>query len=238
MVEKNVLSLSSPDGSFSYPLTIALISDLHLSDTKTDYENFSALLADVLAEQPDLILILGDMIAAPASLSSPDSHRSKVINLLKSVPEERLAVVLGNYESWDDRNAWLTELKNTGVLALENEVALLNIDRGQICIRGLGDIFTNYYAPTFFLPECQDRPRITVTHDPAAAFQPGVHGLIFAGHTHCGQVAIPFLGPLWAPTEAPRKAWCGLYEDELRTLWVSSGVGTSILPVRLGTRSE
>lgn len=67
---------------------------------------------------------------------------------------------------------------------------------------------------------------------------PGSEHCPLAGHSHCGQISIPFLGPLWAPTEAPRDAWCGLYQDELKALWVSSGVETSLLLIRLGAPSQ
>jgi predicted MPP superfamily phosphohydrolase len=60
----------------------------------------------------------------------------------------------------------------------------------------------------------------------------------FAAHTHCGQIRLPILGALWMPTEAPREATCGLYQDTKRLLWVTAGVGTSILPIRIGAQSE
>ena len=65
-----------------------------------------------------------------------------------------------------------------------------------------------------------------------------VKGLVIAGHTHCGQVSIPFIGPLWVPSSAPSEGHCGLYIDSERTLFVTSGVGTSILPLRYGAQSQ
>ena len=54
-------------------------------------------------------------------------------------------------------------------------------------------------------------------------FDARVKGLVLAGHTHCGQINLPFLGPLWVPTDAPKSAHCGLYQDEQRQVYVSSG---------------
>ena len=65
-----------------------------------------------------------------------------------------------------------------------------------------------------------------------------MEGLVIAGHTHCGQVSLPLIGAIWVPSIAPRNATCGLYQDENITLYVTSGVGTSILPIRYGAQSH
>ena len=217
---------------------MAVVSDLHLPEKDEAYELTSLIFSEILSEEPDLVLVLGDLISSPARLGAPEKHRKAILSLLEALPKERTAIVLGNYESWDDREAWLTDLKDRDFIALENEVRVFETDEGFVRVRGLGDRYSNRYAPTP-LPDRRDGlPTVTITHDPAAAFEEGVEGLIIAGHTHCGQLSLPLIGPLWAPTEAPREAWCGLYQDELRTLWVSSGVGTSVFPIRLGAPSQ
>ena len=55
---------------------------------------------------------------------------------------------------------------------------------------------------------------------------------------NCGQISFPFIGPLWVPTEAPEEAHCGLYQDNMRTVFTTSGVGTTILPIRYGAQSN
>ena len=236
--QKNTASLEVGTADFQSTLSIAVVADLHLTEGESEHQSLRALAASILAEKPDVIAVLGDFIANPRSLKSLISHRSEVIHLLQEFPKDRTAFVLGNYESWDNRSAWQQGLKNAGLLVLENETRIVTTVKGPVCIRGLGDFYTNEYLYTSFPSECNSLPKVTITHDPAAAFQPGIDGLILAGHTHCGQVSLPLIGPLWAPTEAPRDAWCGLYKDELRTLWVSSGVGTSVLPIRLGAPSQ
>lgn len=236
--KKNPVSLTIGTAEFQNTLRIAVLSDLHLTEDKSEHQALRTLVASILAERPDVIVMLGDLISNPRSLKSLIAHRKDVIQLLQDLPANKTAIVLGNYESWDDRSAWHKGLERAGLLVLENETRIVPTLKGPVCIRGLGDFYTNEYLYTSFPSDCDSLPKVTITHDPAAAFQPGIEGLIFAGHTHCGQVSIPFLGPLWAPTEAPREAWCGLYQDELRTLWVSSGVGTSILPIRFGAPSQ
>ena len=102
----------------------------------------------------------------------------------------------------------------------------------------IGDKFTERYSYVDYPEECQSLLKLSITHDPAGAFNEQVTGLVIAGHTHCGQVSLPFVGPLWVPTAAPAAAHCGLYEDSQRSVFVTSGVGTSVLPVRFGAQSQ
>jgi predicted MPP superfamily phosphohydrolase len=51
-------------------------------------------------------------------------------------------------------------------------------------------------------------------------------------------VSLPLFGPLWVPSKAPSKGHCGLYVDNDRAVFVTSGVGTSILPLRYGAQSQ
>ena len=119
---------------------------------------------------------------------------------------------------------------------LENETVVL--DAVGTCIRGFGDAFTDHFEYVDFPTACADRLKITLTHDPAGAFNPKVEGLVLAGHTHCGQISIPLLGPLYVPTQAPREAHCGLYKDKQRQVFVSSGIGTSVIPLRFNAKAS
>lgn len=120
----------------------------------------------------------------------------------------------------------------------ENEVTLFGTAKGPVCVRGLGDKFTSRYSYVEYPVECKSIPKLTITHDPAGAFDRRIKGLVIAGHTHCGQVSLPFIGPLWVPTDAPSFAQCGLHEGGNVTVFVTSGVGTSILPLRFGAQSQ
>ena len=79
----------------------------------------------------------------------------------------------------------------------------------------------------------QEHPKLTITHDPAGAFDHRIKGLV----THWGQVSLPFIGPLWVPTDAPSFAHCGLCEGDI-TVFTTSGVGVAILPIRYRAQSQ
>ena len=231
-----LISINDPDVAPT-SLSIAVIGDTHLPEGPEPLAVFRELLLEVKAAEPDVVLFVGDYIAAPDG-EQLSTHREDIIKAMKLVDPVPRAVVLGNYETWSNAEEWLSEFARLGVGAMENEVTVTETVKGPVCIRGLGDKFTGRFKYVDYPNSCDQLPKITITHDPAGAFDYRVRGLVLAGHTHCGQISLPFVGPLWVPTDAPNNARCGLYRDEYRTLFVTSGVGTAILPLRYGTKSQ
>ena len=219
-------------------IKIALVGDLHLNEGEKVFDKFSKLIEEIKSNNPDLILLVGDYVTKPSKIQDITQHRKNVINAFKQFDPIPRAVVLGNHDNWTDGDAWQAEFKRLDVDLLENEVQILNVAGNKICIRGLGDNWSHKFKYIDYPDECKNMPKLTITHDPQGAFEPGVEGLVFAGHTHCGQVSFPIIGPLKVPSKAPRDAICGLYKDSKRTLFVTSGVGNSLLPLRLGTQSN
>ena len=236
------VALLVPNHAFPHPdetpLKVAVISDLHVDDSPENYSALRLVVADVLESQPDFILLLGDYTQHPDSISSLSQHADRVGERLGELSRIPTIAVLGNYENWSAPGLWAHSLTANGIRVLRNEVAMIESGNQSACFRGLGDAFTGQLRYVDFPAECRELPKITLTHDPAGAFHPDVQGVVFAGHTHCGQIRLPIIGSPWIPSDAPDDATCGLYEDVDRFLWVSSGVGTSILPVRLGAQSQ
>ncbi len=237
--ERNNVTINVSNNNISpTSLNVAVIGDIHLSEDKKALQEFKNLLQEVKRSSPDLVLFLGDYIAKPSTIQDITKHRKVIIIALKQVDPIPRAVILGNYESWSNANDWLLNFQDLEVDVLENKVSKLKTKKGIICIRGLGDMYTKRYRYIDYPEECKGLPKITITHDPAGAFDNRMKGLIIAGHTHCGQISLPIIGPLWVPSNSPSGAHCGLYKDNYKILFVTSGVGTSILPIRFGTQSQ
>lgn len=236
------IELSVPNHAFPHtgepPLRVAVISDLHVDDSPENYNALHALVEGVLESEPDFILLLGDYTQHRDSITSLSQHAERVGELLGGLSRIPTIAVLGNYENWSAPGLWAYTIAANGITVLRNEVALIESGNKSACFRGLGDAFTGQLRYIDFPAECRRLPKITLTHDPAGAFHHRVEGVVFAGHTHCGQIRLPLIGSLWVPSEAPDGATCGLYEDADRFMWVSSGVGTSVLPFRLGAQSQ
>ena len=229
-----LLTLANPDAAD--PLRIAFLSDLHFNGDLESAVRLEQLLTRVIAAQPDVILLGGDYTTAvtnEADLRDLRAVFAEIFSKTKGIP---VVAVLGNHEAWTALPRWRASLQSAGIAVLENEVLVL--EGLGLCIRGLGDYYSGGYRFTDFPAKCGNLAALTLTHDPAVAFQPGIEGLVLAGHTHCGQVSLPFIGAPWAPSSAPSEAHCGLYSDEIRRVLVTPGIGTSVLPVRLGTQAQ
>ena len=111
--------------------------------------------------------------------------------------------VLGNHDNWDSHEAWSDAFNNSSISLLENQVATVRVNGMDICIRGLGDFYSGYHAPTQIPRKCEGIT-LTLTHDPQGLLvETGELSTIsFAGHTHCGQIAFPIIGAPIVPTSA------------------------------------
>ena len=236
----NIIDISVQDTSLKKDkiIKVALIGDIHIFDTVEDYQKISNMLKDIDEKNPDLVIFAGDYTGSPESISNMEKHREKIAKLLSRSDKQKKLFVLGNYESWSNPEAWITAFREEKANILNNETTKVNISGENICVRGLGDYFTNMFQYTGFPEDCKNSIKLTVTHDPAGAFHKDMKGLVLAAHTHCGQIRLPFIGALWIPSDAPLEATCGLYVDKKRTVFTTAGAGTTLLPIRIGTTSS
>ena len=236
--KKNELSIKTEFFLENEVFKIAVIGDIHVSENPKSIIELKNLLRDIKSSEPDLVLFLGDYISNPRFVNDLNLHRQHIVKILGSINPFPSLFVMGNYESWSSPEVWKNEFRISNLDVLENETQIVETKGGAICVRGLGDSFTNRFSYVDYPSDCDNLNKITITHDPAGAFHPEMRGLVFAGHTHCGQVSLPLIGALWVPSDAPRNATCGFYQDENITLYVTSGIGTSILPIRYGAQSQ
>lgn len=219
-------------------LKLGVIGDTHTPENNNSYAELIEVLSEVNKYELDLLLFVGDYTNNPRKVLDFNKHRSKLVKILTSVPNKPSVFILGNYETWSKPVNWINEFKKQNAHILENEISILSLSTTDICIRGLGDFYTKRFKYVEFPETCKNKPKITITHDPAGAFNPKIRGFVVSGHTHCGQISFPIIGPIWIPSEVPREAHCGLYKDNQRTVFTTSGIGTTILPIRIGTQSE
>jgi len=217
-------------------ISVALVSDLHLRNSSTTIVHWQQLIQSINSSPADYVLLAGDYIANINDVSVVREIQKKFIDSLATI-EKPYALVLGNYETWTDRKSWLDAFASHGIPALENQTIVLQGNK-PICVIGVGDAYTGYDKSVNVPHDCSQYPVIQLTHDPSAAFKSNSSGIWLAGHTHCGQVRLPLLGPLWVPSQAPKESHCGLYDDEVKKVFVSSGVGNSVLPLRFLAQSQ
>jgi uncharacterized protein len=164
--------------------------------------------------------------------------------------------VLGNHDYYGDARRMSRALIDAGVTMLENSRMFLQSRAGPLlpappegpalCIAGLDDFVEGHIdidAALAGVPATM--PRLLLQHNPDAAEYFGLAGpaaprvdLMVSGHTHGGQVALPFLGSPIVPSLYGQKYAGGLVEGPAFRVLVSRGIGMAILPVRLGVPPE
>jgi uncharacterized protein len=216
-------------GSSSDRLRIAVITDPHLGIFK-GREWLDKVVDRVNALDPDLVIVGGDIAANAAGLEELEP-----LKRMKS----RLGnyAVLGNYDYQTGAVEVRKRIESYGVEVLTNESVPIDIGGKKVSLIGLDDFW--YGRPDWDralagIPD--DAVRILVSHNPDVAPQAEADGieLTIAGHTHGGQIRLPFIGPLTRlPVLIGQRFDKGLFNFGPMRLFISPGVGESGARARL-----
>lgn len=229
------------------PLRIGVISDTHVAAPHTDVARIERLVARMNGQRPDVVVLLGDYAGGhePAAMRA----RPEQSEILRGVEAFRglsapLGVhgVLGNHDSWYDDAAISAALTRAGVTVLDNRAERIARPGGAFWLAGLADMHSPREPPLVSATLRQvadDAPVVVLTHWPDPFVEvPDRVALTLAGHTHCGQVNLPVFGRLVHASRMSERWACGLYDEGGRKLFVTGGVGVSILPVRFRAPPE
>lgn len=222
--------------ALSTPIRILHISDIHYEGTERGTVVMEELFGRALEESPDLIFLGGDYTGLDG-LETKYVRDHIVQHLDRFSGIAPTYAIMGNHEHWTEVDAWYREFKRTSIQIIEGRSEALNIRGQQVCIRGLGDAYTGNDRLVDFSPDCKSI-NLTITHDPVGVQRAPQGGVYLAGHTHCSQVVLPLIPAFWTPTAAPEQYWCGYGSDGDKQWVTSAGVGTSVLPFRLGTQAS
>lgn len=225
-------ALSSPSPQ-SHPVTVVQLSDLHLQQVG-EFEQI--LLSEVRRLDPDLVVLTGDMLDRAQSLQALLAF----VGAMGPMPK---IAVLGNWEHWSgvDLLALKTGLQAAGGHLLVNEKLDLSVRGRVLQVLGLDD-HTAGAPDAGMLATLDPGPSLLLQHSPGwfqtaeVSARPWRASWCLSGHTHGGQIA--FLG--W-PVVLPRGSGnykAGRYDTPNCPVYVSRGLGTSVLPLRWGSRPE
>lgn len=232
-------SLSLPRWPPGAPeLRVALLADLHVGSPWNDLDKLQRIVERTNAARPDLVLLLGDYVihgVVGGSFVEPEPIAEVLAGL--SAPLGVFAV-LGNHDWWYDARRVTAALQQHGIAVLEDEAVRLVHGAAAFWLMGLGDLWEGLHDIEAAMAHVtDDAPILAFTHNPDLFPRvPTRVALTFAGHTHGGQVDLPLLGQLIVP--ATRKYVEGHVVEGGRHLFVSPGLGTSILPVRFRVPPE
>lgn len=218
-------------------LKVALLSDLHIGSPFWDLAALDRLVVRTNAEQPDLVLLTGDyqINDVPGGAFVPSEPIAQGLSRL----EAPLGVfaVLGNHDWWNDGERTRKAFEAHGITVLEESSQVLERAGARFAVVGLADQITRPSAPAAALATAPPGlPTLLLVHEPDVFDEfprLGVSpSLTVAGHTHGGQVWLPLLGRRVVPSSFGERYAYGHVVENGRHLYVTSGVGTSVLPVR------
>ncbi|GMR21713.1 MAG: metallophosphoesterase [Acidobacteriota bacterium] len=221
-------------------IEIALLSDLHVGSPYYGLDKLEEVVRRVNASEPDLVLLAGDYVIDGVSGGRFVPPEEIAFVLAELDAPLGVFAVLGNHDWWLDGSRVRRAFENAGIRVLDDQAVRLP----EFWIVGLGD----WWEASPDIPkalasidsESEDAaPVVAFTHNPDAfpKIPPRVT-LTLAGHTHGGQVRFPFLGTPIVPSRYGARYARGLIVENGRHLFVTSGLGTSIIPARFRVPPE
>ena len=215
------------------PLRIALISDVHAQGPDMPPERVARIVAQVNAQHPDLILLAGDYVGDRRLSTRLYSDAEIAAPLGKLLAPLGIWAVLGNHDHWRTHGSMAKALEKVGVHVLTNSAARV----GVLTLAGADDAFSEHAdaAAVDRAARALPGPTLLLTHSPDLVPQLSRRfGLVLAGHTHCGQIVLPFYGQVASSSHYGDRYRCGLMHEDGRSIFVTSGLGTSVVPFRFG----
>ena len=231
-------------------LKIALLTDLHVGAPHMSLGRLRNVVGLVNEEAPDLVIITGDFViggpqdeggerggVAGGTFVEPEPLAEELKHLRAPLG---VYAVLGNHDWWFDGERVARALGGAGLKVLENEAVRIERDGRGFWLGGVADLWTRRPDVEGTLRQVNtDDPVILFTHNPDIFPNvPARVALTVAGHTHGGQVNLPFLGRPVVPSKFGQRYAFGHVVEGGRHLFVSGGVGTSIIPVRFRVPPE
>jgi hypothetical protein len=215
------------------PVKLVLISDIHVIGPDMPPVRLARLVEGINALGPDLVLIAGDLVSDRRLSTRSYSTEESVAPLAKLRPRLATVAVLGNHDHWRDAEESRVALERAGIRLLDNEA----VEIGPVALGGLDDAFTGYAEPEATISAMRELrgAKLLLSHSPDPfAKLPADIGLMVAGHTHCGQIVLPLIGPVASFSDYGDRYACGLIREGGKTLIVTAGLGASVLPLRIG----
>ncbi|MEX2582018.1 MAG: metallophosphoesterase [Gemmatimonadota bacterium] len=219
-------------------LRIGVLADLHAGSVWTPLARVRQAARLMMGERPDLVALVGDFASERLGTFQPVFEALSGISAPLGV-----YAVPGNHDHHIGIDRWAREVREDSKLVdLTNRSIVLKVDGARLCVAGVDDLSCGDPSlGSLPSPEARDTT-ILLAHNPDQAERARRAydrvDLVVSGHTHGGQVRLPWIGTVLSSVEHDE-----LYEEGLRRrpwtqVYTSRGIGTVHLPVRLLSRPE
>ena len=229
-------------------LKIVAISDIHAGSNGVTEEKLREVVETVSSQNADIVVILGDFVSQSRGIGSPLKMdlRTMADKLSGIQSKYGVYVVMGNHDYWFGENDVKKELTRIGYKTLDNEIAFVEINGQKIRLLGLKEhlkisSWREFSKEVKKLIETNEQTGDIIVLEHSPDVLPMITGdklvsndlkLMIAGHTHGGQVWFPVIGSLVVPSSYGQRYASGHIKDNGLDMFVTTGIGTSILPIR------
>ncbi|TLD41631.1 MAG: hypothetical protein JETT_2118 [Candidatus Jettenia ecosi] len=212
-------------------MTIAQLSDIH-HGKYVPREFIRRCVRKVNALSPDIIVLTGDYIHNSDNFLLPVAKE-----LAELQAKEGIFAVVGNH---DNKGSASDALRKKGIHVLINRHIPLYRKKDYIFIAGIDDLWEGEVNLGTTLNGMDNKPKILLSHNPdiMEMIQHRDIDFVIAGHTHGGQVNLPFYGSLVTSSKFCIRYASGLFREGKTIMYVNKGIGTSCLPIRFCARPE
>ncbi len=243
-------ALTPPGWPLAQDLSITVVADLHAGGPDMLLHHVREVVDRANQLRSDLVVLLGDFIATYrfATTRVPDPLWAAELKRL-SAPLGTWAI-LGNHDWWHDLQGVRSALAAVGIPLMQNDAVLLGAPGAKkFWLAGLGDQLAYPLGhgrfrgvddlPGMLAKIYTDDPVLLLVHEPDIFPRvPARVALTLAGHTHGGQIRLPLIWPAFVPSKYGSRYAYGHIVEAGRHMIVSGGLGTSIIPARLGVPPE
>ena len=184
----------------------------------------------------DLVALTGDYVTSGVRFHEDIAG---VLGRLRA--RDGVVAVMGNHDYFGDGEPLIGLLRAGGVRVLRNERLRVERDGAAMTVAGVDDIWTRRTNIEKTLDGWSGgEPLVVLAHDPKLFPDLARRGadLVLSGHTHWGQVGVPFLATRVNLSRFATRFHSALYREGKATLWINPGLGTTGPPIRLGAAPE
>jgi predicted MPP superfamily phosphohydrolase len=213
-----------------------VVADLHTGSPRNGVDKLDRVVQQLSANDSDVVIMAGDYVILKVLLGKYVTPEVVAEHLKPLVAHKRVYAVLGNHDWWKGGPRVRSALESVGITVLDNQATEITLGQCKLWLVGVGDLWEGHpNIPRAFAAVNDDAPVIAITHNPELFRKmPARASLVIAGHTHGGQVNL-------LPGQPSMRfghfiAGPILYEG--RQLFVTPGIGTSILPFRFRVPPE
>lgn len=221
-------------------LRVDHVSDIHTGSPHNGLDNLDRIVRRLVDDDSQAVLLTGDYVILRVFMGRYVPPGRIAAHLRPLTARKPVYAVLGNHDWWKGGANVRRALESAGVVVLEDDARHVQLGGCRLWLVGVGDLWeAPHDVGRAFSKVTGSDPAIVLTHNPAIFPRiPARASIVLAGHTHGGQISLPWVGQptMWGRPE--NRYVVGHYVVDGRHLFVSPGIGTSVVPIRLGVPPE